>query len=113
MSNITITNRCPFCGQTHEVEVDYRSFISWQCGELAQNAFPHLTAEEREQLISGICPDCQQDIFGSDEGDEPPFPDCTYDCDNCPHKVDCCGEEDDCDYEVGYDPYVGCYTDDC
>ena len=21
--------------------------------------------------------------------------------------------EDDCDYEVGYDPYMGCYTDDC
>ena len=20
---------------------------------------------------------------------------------------------DDCDYEVGYDPYLGCYTDDC
>lgn len=20
---------------------------------------------------------------------------------------------DDCDYEVGYDPYCGCYTDDC
>ena len=88
MSNITITNRCPFCGQTHEVEVDYRSFINWQCGELAQNAFPHLTAEEREQLISGICPDCQRDIFGGDEGD-------------------------DCDYEVGFDPYMGCYTDDC
>ena len=22
-------------------------------------------------------------------------------------------EPDDCDYEVGYDPYAGCYTDDC
>ena len=21
--------------------------------------------------------------------------------------------EDDCDYEVGYDPYMGCFTDDC
>ena len=21
--------------------------------------------------------------------------------------------EGDCDYEVGYDPYCGCYTDDC
>lgn len=21
--------------------------------------------------------------------------------------------DDDCDYEVGYDPYVGCFTDDC
>ena len=22
-------------------------------------------------------------------------------------------EPDDCDYEVGFDPYAGCYTDDC
>lgn len=21
--------------------------------------------------------------------------------------------EDDCDYEVGFDPYLGCFTDDC
>lgn len=20
---------------------------------------------------------------------------------------------DDCDYEIGYDPYMGCFTDDC
>ena len=23
------------------------------------------------------------------------------------------GDYDDCDYEVGYDPYMGCSTDDC
>lgn len=22
-------------------------------------------------------------------------------------------DDDDCDYEVGYDPYAGCFTDDC
>ena len=22
-------------------------------------------------------------------------------------------ETDDCDYEVGFDPYLGCYTDNC
>ena len=22
-------------------------------------------------------------------------------------------EYDDCDYETGYDPYMGCFTDDC
>jgi len=21
--------------------------------------------------------------------------------------------EDDCDYEMGFDPYLGCFTDDC
>ena len=22
-------------------------------------------------------------------------------------------DEDDCDYEVGFDPYLGCFSDDC
>ena len=33
-----------------------------------------------------------------------------------PENPDECGEPDwesDCDYEVGFDPYCGCYTDDC
>lgn len=29
------------------------------------------------------------------------------------YAADIEGEPDDCDYEVGYDPYAGCYTDDC
>lgn len=24
-----------------------------------------------------------------------------------------CEPDDDCDYEAGFDPYSGCYTDDC
>lgn len=41
--------------------------------------------------------------------------DATYNCD-CEYW---CGAEepedypDDCDYEVGFDPYCGCFTDDC
>lgn len=53
---------------------------------------------------------------------------CPCDIDNiCPYEAeynrDCeywCSEkepdenyEDDCDYEVGYDPYLGCFSDDC
>lgn len=52
---------------------------------------------------------------------------CPCDLDGiCPYEAeyshDCdywCGAEepedfpDDCDYEMGFDPYMGCYTDDC
>lgn len=55
---------CPFCGQIHEVRVLEASYVMYRAGELAQNAFPYLSATEREQIISHICPDCQKDIFG-------------------------------------------------
>lgn len=65
---LTVEIICPFCGAEHKVEVDYRDFVAWQYnGELAQNAFPYLTATEREQLISQICPKCQDAIFGTED----------------------------------------------
>jgi hypothetical protein len=47
------------------------------------------------------------------------FGECPY---NAKYGYTCeywCGESepeddyDDCDYEMGYDPYMGCFTDDC
>ena len=62
---ITIENTCPFCGSRHYVFVDEDHFSLWNNGiELIQNAMPELSPTEREQLISGICPECQKKIFG-------------------------------------------------
>ena len=58
---------CPFCGDQHFVEVRLEDLANYECGELAQNAFPYLTATEREQIISHICPECQKMVFGEDE----------------------------------------------
>lgn len=58
---------CPFCGHAHEVAVNEADFWDWQDGELAQNAFPYLSADDREILISGICPKCWDEMFGGDE----------------------------------------------
>ena len=67
----TFTTICPFCGMPHDVEVDFFDFCAWQNGTLAQDAFPYLSADEREMLISGICPDCWDKMFARGE-DEPP-----------------------------------------
>ena len=64
---ICVVTICPFCGHAHEVEVNEMDYWDWQDGELAQNAFPYLSADEREMLISGICPTCWDKMFGSDE----------------------------------------------
>lgn len=55
---------CPFCGCDHTVLVSEADYWDWQNGALVQNAFPYLSATEREQLISALCPSCQTKIFG-------------------------------------------------
>ena len=62
---ITIDLTCPFCGNAYSIEVERNDYFDWQFGGmLAQNAFPYLNPIEREQLISRVCPKCQEKIFG-------------------------------------------------
>ena len=71
VDSVMISIVCPFCGKEHEVEVSEKAFYEWQNGALIQNAMPTLSATEREQLISHICPACQDSLFGEDpEEDE-------------------------------------------
>ena len=60
---VCVITRCPFCGRANEVEVNDIDYLDWQDGELVQNAFPYLSANEREMLISGICPTCWDKTF--------------------------------------------------
>ena len=61
---IDVSIICPFCGEHHAVEVNLAQYEAWQNGELIQRAMPNLSATEREQLISHICPNCQAEVFG-------------------------------------------------
>lgn len=62
-NKVSVMLTCPFCRKAHEVEVNYFDFWNWENGMLAQEAFPYLSATEREQLISELCPDCQKEFF--------------------------------------------------
>ena len=64
MKKYEIHSVCPFCGTPHSVAVPSKGYRAWQEGELIQRALPQLSATEREQLISGMCPKCQKKIFG-------------------------------------------------
>ena len=70
MRDMMIEITCPMCGTTHFVTVNKADYEAWQAGKMAQDAFPYLTADEREQLISRLCPFCIEDFFGSDEDEE-------------------------------------------
>ena len=63
---IDVEMTCPFCGESHAVEVNLAGFEAWQNGELIQRALPELSPTEREQLISGLCPKCQAEMFGEE-----------------------------------------------
>lgn len=64
-SNLVDYNaRCPFCGDLNIIKVPEESLQAYNNGVLAQNAFPNLTAAEREMIITGICPKCWDYYFG-------------------------------------------------
>jgi len=64
---VSVVTRCPFCGRGNEIEVNEIDYLDWQDGELAQNAFPYLSTDEREALITGICPTCWAGMFDSED----------------------------------------------
>ena len=69
--NLELLNTCPLCGKNHSVFVKEEDYFAWQYERVsAQNAFPYLSPTEREQLISGFCPKCQENIFGFNDFDD-------------------------------------------
>lgn len=98
LHEVCVVTRCPFCGKGHEIEVNEIDYLDWQDGEHAQNAFPYLSANEREMLISGICPDCWDKMFWQEEDED------------SDENLD---EDWGYNEDMGFDPYLGCYTDDC
>lgn len=53
-----VVTRCPSCQKRRDVEVVKNDYYAWKRGRYAQDAFPYLSASERESLITGICDDC-------------------------------------------------------
>lgn len=60
---ITVVTGCPFCHKRSTLEVSEAAYERWQAGELVQNAFPDLDKAQREQLVSGFCDPCWQQVF--------------------------------------------------
>ena len=66
MRNYVIKKKCPMCGIEQEVVVDYADYMNWNNGMLIQRAFPYLSDDEREVLITGICGKCFSTLFNEE-----------------------------------------------
>ena len=62
-----IQKECPHCHKIQVVHVDDNQYNDWLAGKNIQRAFPNLSADQREILMSGICPECWEEIFGEDD----------------------------------------------
>jgi hypothetical protein len=52
-------------------KVEPDDYFAWKDGKLIQEAFPYLSAGQRELLISNTCEKCWEKLFGDGEYDEP------------------------------------------
>lgn len=62
-----IPTTCPICATTTFIPVKSQDWLDYVNGKLAQDAFPYLSADDREMIISGICPDCWNSMFGGED----------------------------------------------
>lgn len=63
----TFVRRCPGCKKDASVVVDDAGVKAFRNGALVQDAFPGLTADQREQIISGYHGPCFDVLFPSEE----------------------------------------------
>lgn len=64
-----ITLHCVICGQEHtELDISHAAVEAWRNSTvLVQDAFPDLTDDQREMLVSGVGPKCWDELFKGEE----------------------------------------------
>lgn len=63
--NFEVMVFCNICGKKHTLKVnadDWKTYCKPNRPHV-QAIFPYLSSKEREMLISGICPDCWDNLF--------------------------------------------------
>lgn len=63
---MTITTTCPICGVSQVIVVGEADYEAWKSGTYIQDAFPYLSADQREALMTGFCSTCWAALFPDD-----------------------------------------------
>jgi len=64
-----IERNSPFSGKTNtmNIAVTQEQLDAWRSGTLIQHAMPHLSADEREFIMTGITPEEWDNVFGDED----------------------------------------------
>lgn len=63
MQTANVITFCRKCDQSREITVPVDGYLAWRRGGLIQDVMATVSAEDREQLISDICPTCWYKLF--------------------------------------------------
>lgn len=66
-STVEVIRCCPFCKKEQRKEFPRDAYLRYEQGAHVQDCFPDMTPDDREFLITGICPTCWDLTFGGDE----------------------------------------------
>lgn len=58
-----ITRACPMCLEPTYLDVDEDGLLKWEAGSFIQDAFPSLTRDQRELLLTGLHLECWNKAF--------------------------------------------------
>lgn len=62
-----IQKQCRMCRKVITLEVSESGYEMMLAGAHIQDAFPELSVDDRELLISGICGSCFDELFAEDD----------------------------------------------
>lgn len=66
--DFAVVGKCKFCGTSETVFVKSDQYYQWMNGEAhIQDAFPHLTAGQRELIKTQMCDACWDDLMPPEE----------------------------------------------
>jgi hypothetical protein len=76
---VRLTYACPFCGKETVIELNLDETLALSDGlanhRHIQDIFPKMDATNREVMVSGMCPKCQDKWFNEPEEDDEEYVD--------------------------------------
>ena len=70
MKTVYATRKCPVCLKGGTIMVDEHELFAYLRGEYVGKAFKSLTIPLREQIISGVHPECWNEMWGQERVNE-------------------------------------------
>jgi len=66
-STVDLVTTCPWCNKSENITVTRDELTRWLSGAYVQDALSNHNADEREQILTGICPTCWSNAFNEKE----------------------------------------------